>query len=424
MRAARRGKLRATFADVGELFRRGSVRQLFIARSLTALGDMFVPVALAFAVLDATGSATGLGTVLATRAVSGLVFLLIGGALADRRGRRLVMVSAMASSSLAQCTAGVLIVTHHAAIWSLCLLVALRGAGSSFFKPASTGAMAYVIEPELRQQALSLANLIAGVSEILGPVLAGLLIVFINPGWLLVGHGAILAISGLLIFRAGFLGRSEMAADQTLWSQVKEGFVFVRGQRWLMTVIASSAVVQFSLLSALNVLGPVVAKRSLGGAPAWAAMVAALGAGSLVGSVLSLHIRLHQPLANAYRFMFIGAGPTLLLLAIPAPLAALVASEFCSGIAIAFFTALELTAMTVAVPEGMISRVDSINRFGSMALMPVGMALAAPLAAAFGLRWTLVAAGAVSLVAITAPLFVDDVRRLEFDSPDASAAAA
>jgi MFS family permease len=340
------------------------------------------------------------------------VLLLIGGVWADRLPRQLVMLSADAARAGSQTLIGVLLVTGHAQLWELALTQTFSGACDAFFNPASTGALAVLVEPARRQQAFGLFGLVGNVSEILGPALAGILILVVEPGWLLVAHAGMLAISAVLISACGPLGVAELEPGESLRAQTREGFRYVRGQRWLVTVIASSALAQFSLLSCLNVLGPVVAKESLGGAPAWATVVTALGAGAIGGSVLALQYRPRRPLAVGYRFLFLGAGPTLLLLAIPAPLAVILVSEFASGVAIGFFGVLELAAVTWHVPPPLVSRVDAINRLGSMALYPVGMAVVAPIAVYAGVRATLAGAAVLSMAAVVWPLAVREVREL------------
>ena len=68
-------------------------RLLFAGRTISFLGTAMAPVALAFAVLDLTGSKTDLGLVLAARSIPQIVFLLVGGVWADRLSRHRVMVA-------------------------------------------------------------------------------------------------------------------------------------------------------------------------------------------------------------------------------------------------------------------------------------------------------------------------------------------
>jgi predicted MFS family arabinose efflux permease len=398
------------------------LRRLFLARNISVMGDMMVPVALAFAVLQLTGSASDLGIILAARALPAVAFLLYGGALGDRYPRRLIMVSAQLVAAAAQLAVGVLILAKVQNIGVLAVLVAVRGATSAFFNPASTAAITVAADPARRQQTFSMFSLVGSLSEVSGPALAGALLIFLNPGWVLVLDAVTFLVSAALIFRCGNLGEGTARSGNAVpvFLAMRQGMRFVRGTPWLAALIVSAAAFQFSLLSSLNVLGPLVAEKSLGGASAWALVLTAMGFGGVVGSWLGLHIRTRYPLRLGYSVMLVGAGPTLLLLAIPAPLPLIIVSEFVAGVVITVFGTLENTAVSQHVPQELLSRVDSINRFGSMGLRPLGMAAVAPISEIVGLRPTLIGAAIVALSAMLAPLALAQVRDLT-QAPQGSA---
>src|SRR3954463_12689969 len=112
---------------------------LFSARTISFFGTNLVPIALAFAVLDLTGSATDVGLVFAARTLAQISTLLVGGVVADRLPRRLVMIGSDAASLAVQLTLGVVLLTGNAQVWELVLLHAALGAAAAFYSPASTG---------------------------------------------------------------------------------------------------------------------------------------------------------------------------------------------------------------------------------------------------------------------------------------------
>ena len=99
-----------------DVLRIGDFRRVFTAAVVSLVGDGIVPVALTFAVLDLTGSATDLGLVLATGTVTLLGALLFGGVVADRVSRRTVMIGADVVRLIGQATIGALLVTGHAGV--------------------------------------------------------------------------------------------------------------------------------------------------------------------------------------------------------------------------------------------------------------------------------------------------------------------
>ena len=106
-------------------------RHLFTGTTANLLGNGVAPVALAFAVLDATGSVGSLGLVVGARSLTGILFLLYGGVLADRLPRGPLLVGTSLVSAASQALTAALILAHSAAIPQLMLLAAVNGASSS-----------------------------------------------------------------------------------------------------------------------------------------------------------------------------------------------------------------------------------------------------------------------------------------------------
>jgi MFS family permease len=164
----------------------------------------------------------------------------------------------------------------------------------------------------------------------------------------------------------------------------------------LWTTIVFFGIGNFAF-SAYFVLGPVIAKRDLGGAPAWAAITTAFSIGALVGGLVALRIRPRKPLAASCA----AAWPIILQpigFGLGFPLWALIAISAVSGAGIAVHLALWFTVFQQHVPPEAVSRVSSYDAFGSFVLGPLGAALAGPVAAVIGIRETLLAAAAVIAV--------------------------
>ncbi len=383
-----------------------------LARSLSQIGDALTVVGLAFAILRFSDSA-GVGLVLASRAIPSLLLLPVGGVFGDRLPRKAVLVASEAVSAVVLITAGALLVAGNTHLLYYCLLLAGRGAAGALFGPVSTSAISYIAPEDSRRRVYAMFNTVGNVSDIAGPAVAGLLLAVLSPGWLLIFDGTTFAASILLVGVGGSLGRAQPRARAGGYLRdLAEGVRVVRSIRWLYVLIAGAAFSQFFLLAPLQVLGPVVAVRSLGGSGAWAAISTALGLGSLVGGLVAVRVRARRPLLLGYGLLLLGAGPTLLLLAVPAPLPWLVASQFVSGVVISFFSAAESAAVANGVPADVLSRVDSLNRVGSMALMPLGTAFVGSIAAAVGLSPTLVVAGLAALLTVVVPLMTRDVREV------------
>lgn len=120
-------------------------RRLWLAATTSAIGSAFIPVALAFAVLDIGGTATSLGLVLLTGTMAGLASYLVGGVWADRLPRRNLMLAADCARLVVESAVAVLLLTGNARIWQLACAYALTESASAFFDPASTGLVAEMV---------------------------------------------------------------------------------------------------------------------------------------------------------------------------------------------------------------------------------------------------------------------------------------
>ena len=158
------------------VLREGPFRLLFAARAVSSLGDRLVPVALAFAVLELTGSVTDLGLVIAAQTTPLILLVLFGGVWADRLPRRLVMLTSDCVRAVAQAISAVLLLTGSAHIWQLMVLQALYGAAEAFFGPASTAVVAETVPTEQLQPANALLGLTDNAASIAGPALAGVIV--------------------------------------------------------------------------------------------------------------------------------------------------------------------------------------------------------------------------------------------------------
>jgi len=120
------------------VLRERNFRYLFLARAISFFGTNLAPIAVAFAVLELGGSATQVGLAFAAWTLAQISTLLIGGVVADRLPRRVVMIGSDTANLCVRFTMGALLVTGHAEIWQLIALQAVGGAAVAFYSPASS----------------------------------------------------------------------------------------------------------------------------------------------------------------------------------------------------------------------------------------------------------------------------------------------
>jgi MFS family permease len=385
-------------------------RLLFLGRTTSFVGSAFANVALAFAVLDLTGSKADLGYVLAARMVPMLVFLLVGGIWADRLPRHHVMVTSNLVSGGTQAGIAALLFSGHARIWQIAVLAAVNGASSAFFFPASSGIVPQTVPHSLLQQANALLRLGRNGVYIVGGALAGLVVAATSPA---VG---IAVDAGTFMLAAVFLGAMRIPSSlrleaTSLASELAEGWREVASRTWLWVIILQFGVVNAIEQGAQSVLGPAIARDHLHGPAGWGLVLTAEAIGLVVGGLLLLRLRPRRTLLVA-TIGFLFTVPLLFGLAIPLPLPAVAVLAFVAGIGSETFGVLWDTTMQQEIPHDRLSRVYSYDALGSFALIPLGLAAAGPVAQLAGTGRALFGAALVSLAATLAVLFVRDVREL------------
>ena len=386
-------------------------RLLFLGRSASLLGSAFAPVALAFAVLDdLDGTATQLGVVLAAIWLPQVVFILVGGVWADRLPRHLVMVGTDLVMAAAQAAVALLLLTDTAELWHLFVLQLVRGTANAFFFPASTGLVPKVVSAPLLQQANALLRLTHSGTTIFGAAAAGIVVAALGSGLALAFDAATFLVSAMLLVRIA-LPAGEHLAGRNFLAELREGWSEFGSRTWLWAIV-----VQFMFVNALGngtyvVLGPVVADRELGGAAAWGAIIAASAAGSVVGGLVVLRWRPQRLLLVASLAVFLMA-PVYLLLAVPAPVAAIAAGGFAMGFGAEIFGVLWDTALQQQIPHDRLSRVSSYDALGSFVFIPVGISTAGPMSDIIGVGGALLVAASTVVGCTALVLLVRDVRTL------------
>ena len=387
-------------------------RLLFISRTIDQLGDKLAPVALAFGVLNLTGSASDLGLVLAARTVPLMIFVLVGGVWADRLRRNRVMLVADVVRGVSQSLAAVLLLSGHAQVWQLIALQAVHGSAGAFFIPAAAGLVPQVVEAPLLQRANGLLYTTRSVTVICGPALAGVIVLAAGPGWAIAGDALSFFVSAWLIGRLPRLPQEQRPAERPSFrTDLLEGWRVVRARSWLGTGLASLALYQAAVIAPMMVLGPVVARDALGGAGAWGAILSATGIGAVLGGLASLKVRFARPLLLAALLMLADL-PQLASLAVPATVVVIAAAALLAGAAGGIYGTVWDTVQQAHVPGGALARVSSYGWFATTALQPVGYTLAGAAAGLIGVAPALWTAFAIELAITAAFVAVPSVRRL------------
>jgi MFS family permease len=198
--------------------------------------------------------------------------------------------------------------------------------------------------------------------------------------------------------------------------ELAEGWHEFRARTWLWLVVVAAGIGNMAWVGSQAVLGPVVAKESLHGAAGWGIVVAAESVGLVLGGLAALRWRPRRLLL--YGVFGLMTTPLLLVaLAVPLPLAAVAATAVVAGFGLDLFNIYWVTALQQHIRDEVLARVNSYDMLGSFVLIPLGVTLAGPLAAAIGVSTTIWLAAAVCALMSLIALSSREVRRLRRIDP-------
>lgn len=404
--------------DTLDLLRGRDFRLLFLARMLSVLGAGIAPIALAFGVLALPGATAGsLGAVMTAGAVVQVVFTLGGGVVADRVRRSRVIMVADALAALAHAAAAALFLSDRATVGLLAVVAAVGGLTTAMLFPALTGIVPEVAPADRLQSANALLRLATNVARIGGTVIGGLLVVAVGSGWAMLVAAVAFALSAALVSFVRGLPSQHTGATSPL-RDLRAGWREFTSRRWVVVIVVVFSVVNMAFMATFGVLGPVLAQEQLGGARPWAVILAAEGAGTLVGVFVALWVRPARPMLVCMIASFIFCVP-LAFLAIPTQVWLIAVAALLAGVAGDVFGVLWDTALQQHVPAEALSRVSSYDWMGSFLFAPLGLAVAGPLADAVGVNDALWWCFLFAVVPIGIGLLDPQVRGLRAGGPAA-----
>ncbi|PYY39554.1 MFS transporter [Curtobacterium sp. MCLR17_043] len=394
------------------VLRHAPFRWLLAARTVSILGNAVAPIALAFAVLDLTGSPVDLGLVVAARSVANVAVLLFGGVIADRLPRDVVLVATSLGAALTQGAVAALVLTGTATVPLLVVLSILNGAVAAVSLPTTAAMVPETVPESLLRPANAVIRLSINAGTIVGASAGAGMVALVGAGWGLAVDAAGFAVAAALYARIRLPRRTSVApADRpSVIADIREGWVEFAGRRWVWTVVAQFAVLNAAFVGATTVLGPVVADGSFGRA-GWGLVVAAQTVGLALGALIALRWRPRHALGIGVALMAVTALPVVALAGAPALPTLLVAFAL-GGVAIELFAIAWDHALQSNVPRAVLSRVYSYDMVGSFVAVPLGEALVGPLAHAVGTPATLIGCAVVIVVATVVAASTRSVRRV------------
>ena len=394
-------------------------RLLWLSQTASVLGDSLVLVAIGLYVTRLTGDPGDVGLVLAAYSLPLVLFVLVGGVVADRLPRQTVMVLSDVVRGLLHGALAVLIITGTVQIWQLVVIGVLFGTAEAFFRPAYTGLIPQTVPEHDIQSAQALTGVSAEVAEFASPALATALVLTAGGGVAFALDAATFAVSALLVLRVRTRARGDAGERSTVFRELREGWRAVRERAWVWVSILAFSVCLLLAFAPFLVLGAAVAAQVYGNDAVYGLANAAWGLGTVCGAVLAARWRPRRPLFAAV-LVAVPWPACVVVFAAGPPLPLLFAAMTASGFGIGLFSVWWETALAQRIPPHLLSRVSAWDWMGSLALLPVGYLLAGPLAEILGATTVLTGGGLTGVAVMALALIPRSTRRLARLEPPAA----
>jgi MFS family permease len=357
-------------------------------------------------VLDLTGgSATALGIAAALQFGPTLALSLWGGVLADRVDKRLVLAAIQTAMGLCALALGTVVLTGVVTLWQVYLLCLLLGCFSALDIPMRQAFVSEMVGPGQVVNAVALNSLVFNLARIVGPAVAGVLIVVVGTGWVFMINAAsfVGVIAGLLSMRPERLYRSERVPRAP--GQLRDGLAYVRARPDLVAILVLVFLVSLFGINFFMTIA-LVARNVFGrDAQGYGLLTTLLAVGSVIGATVAARRR-HKPrlrtvagagLAFGVLLVVAGSMPTYLttgLALVPVGFAALT------------FTTAANSSVQLSVDPTMRGRVMGLYMLLFLGGTPIGGPLLGVVAEHFGGRSPLIVGGIVTVLSVLAVAIV------------------
>jgi MFS family permease len=360
---------------------------LWSGQTASRIGNSLYRIALAWWVLEKTGSATAMGTVLIFSSVPMLIFLLVGGVVTDRFPRLKVMWLSDVLSGVVVALVALLAASGLLEVWHVYIASILFGLVSAFFTPAATAVIPEITPVEMLTSANSLNSLSRQLASIIGPAI-GATIIALGGTSLAFGLDALSFFISAACIPPILRSHPELnkmpARVESVRNALREGFTDLRegwqavtASAWLWITILIFAFVNVTSGSPMAVSLPFLVKEDLHADVGLLGLITSISAlGYVVGALwLGYYRRLRRrgPLAYLATLMI---GVAVATFGLTTVISLMLAAAFLEGLAMSVFSLIWDNSLQTLVPRKLLGRVAAIDSLGSFVLLPIGYGLA------------------------------------------------
>ncbi|MEM8532910.1 MAG: MFS transporter [Chloroflexota bacterium] len=352
---------------------------LWSGQTVSMLGDEIYGIALAWWVLEQTGSATAMSTVLICSMVPTILFLLIGGVAVDRFPRLYVIFVVDILRAIVTIAVVILAFTEQLQIWQVYVASILFGFANAFFQPAFQAIIPELVPREMLLSANALAGLSARIAGIAGPAIAAAIVALGGTAFAFALDAVTFVISTLCLLPLLHLARPPDPDSRTMsiLNGLREGFATITRTPWLWISIGIFSLVNVAQSGPFSVALPFLVEKTLSaGVEVLGLIASATALGAMLTSIwVGRATRLRRRGWLAYGASIIG-GVMTIAFGLPIGVAGVVMIGFVYGITMSVFNLIWTNTLQELIPREQLGRVVSVDMLGSYLLLPVGFLVA------------------------------------------------
>ncbi|QWH08772.1 MFS transporter [Bacillus mycoides] len=340
-----------------------------------------------------------LGIVFVALSVPRLIFMIIGGALADKFPKKNIMFYSNIIRAILVATILTWFIVGDVTLYTFALFALFFGLADAFFWSADGSILPELVEKSRLTQANSLTQMTNQGSVILGPVLGGILIKFTNYETIFSITILLLIIAAILVQKIQFTVPEKNETDKGMFTSIKEGISYVKESPFLSTFLICSAFLNLFLIGPMQVGFPLFVKNVLhGDSLQFSYLEASVGGGMAIGAVIVGLKNINRRRGLFCIIMMLLSGVFFLAINFSTVLwQALLAGMF-YGITIAMAIVPLMAMIQSTVKEEMMGRVMSLLMLSSMGFIPLSYAFTS-LALGIGIPIvTVMKSGAIAVI--------------------------
>jgi hypothetical protein len=392
-------------------FRHRDFRLLLGGQTISNFGNTFWLVALPFQLIALGATPLQLGVAVTMAGLSSIVFLLLGGVIADRVSRRRIILTADVVGAIVTSAIATLALFGELRVEHLYVAGLLLGATFAFLFPAYTAVVAELVPPDLLTEANAARQLSLAIARTAGPVAAGVVVAYAGTPQAF-AIDALTFVVSFLTYRAASPTASPMIAPEPILRQVRDGIAFVASTRWLWMALLAFTFINLSYGGQIGVMTPLLVRDDLrAGAATFGFVTASFGVGRIVGGVVLPQLPITRPGIAMYVFEVI-AGVSCLLIGLVVWLPATLVGMAVMGYALSSSDTLFNAVIQRNVPQALLGRVTSINFLVGSLFIPLSPLAAAAIIDVAGAAISFVVAGLWAAGIALVLLFISPVREL------------